>query len=92
MTAVKFYANIFTVANKKEVKYVITFINAKAFSEFILKEFKDNLSEASRKMGISKSTLCLLKKGKRDIGKNTLYKLKSYCISNKIDINKLLFF
>lgn len=68
------------------------FINKDAFYEFLMNQFNGNLTLASKETGISKSTLCLLKKGDRDIGKNTLLKLKNYCKKKKININKLLFF
>lgn len=67
-------------------------INTTEFNNFLNKEFNGNLALASRETGISKSTLCLLRKGDRDIGKNTLSKLKTYCNKKKINLKKLLCF
>lgn len=67
-------------------------INIKALRDFLDDRFDGNLTKASKEIGISKSTLCLLRKGERDIGKSNLIKLKEYCKNNNIDVNSLLFF
>lgn len=69
-----------------------SFLNIDKFKSFLKEKFNDNLTIAEKETGIPKSTLCLLRKGERDIGKNTLRKLKDYCKKNDIKVDDLLFF
>lgn len=67
-------------------------VNIKAFDNFLNKNFDGNITKAAKEIGISKSTICLLRKGDRDIGKVTLLKLKNFCKKNNVDVKELLFF